>query len=232
MSPMLLLAAGASGAMLERAASQPMSMMVLLVALSAIPFAALMVTSFSKMVVVFSLLRSAIGAQQAPPTSVLTGLAAVLSLHVMAPVIERTIEATETVTIQMDSPGSLLSTSARVAEPIRAFLLQHAGANERQQLAAWARELRQGQRTKELRDDEMSILAPAFVLTELKEAFRLGFVIFLPFLVLDMVVANVLLALGMQTLSPTQVSLPFKILLFVAVDGWLLIARGLTLGYA
>ena len=82
-----------------------------------------------------------------------------------------------------------------------------------------------------MRETELFIVIPAFVITELKEAFQIGFLIFLPFLVLDMVVANVLLALGMQTLSPSQVSLPFKILLFVSVDGWSLLARGLILGY-
>src|SRR5690606_10764205 len=120
--------------------------------------------------------------------------------------------------------------SARVLEPLRLFLRRDGRGTARLHSQELAQELRGGEGP--LPDAEaLSIVVPAFVVTELGEAFQLGFLIFLPFLVLDMVVANILLALGMQTLSPSQVSLPFKLLLFVAVDGWELLARGLVLGY-
>ncbi len=122
----------------------------------------------------------------------------------------------------------MLRVLSSAAGPLQAFLLEHGSPELRAELAALSRELRGGAQVSET---DLAVLAPAFVLTELKQAFQIGFLVFLPFLVVDMVVANVLLALGMQSLSPSQVSLPFKVLLFVAVDGWALLARSLLQGY-
>lgn len=212
-------------------AGSPLAMMSLLAVMSLLPFAVLMLTSFSKIAVVLSLARSALGTQQAPPTIVLTGLAAVLSAHIMAPVMERMHEAGTIAYQEVESGAQLLSVAERATEPLRAFLVKHGGAEERARFVDLARELRPPEEADQVHEQSLFIIIPAFVITELKEAFQIGFLIFLPFLVLDMVIANVLLALGMQTLSPSQVSLPFKILLFVAVDGWALLARGLILGY-
>jgi len=206
-------------------------MMVLLAVMALVPFAILMLTSFSKIVVVLSIARSALGTQQAPPTMVLTGLAAVLSAHIMAPVVERMMEKGRDVYSETATTKEMLSAAALVAEPMREFLIKHGSPEERARFADMARELRPDSDSKLVTEEDLTVIVPAFVLTELKEAFIIGFLIFLPFLVLDMLVANVLLALGMQTLSPSQVSLPFKILLFVAVDGWALLSRGLILGY-
>ena len=127
------------------------------------------------------------------------------------------------------APGpEMLRVARSAAEPLRAFLVEHGSPELRAEFAALSRELRGG---AEVSESDLSVVAPAFVLSELKQAFQIGFLIFLPFLVVDMVVANVLLALGMQSLSPSQVSLPFKVLLFVAVDGWSLLARSLVQGY-
>lgn len=212
-------------------AHRPVAMMGVLVLLSLLPFAAVMLTSFSKIAVVLSLARAAMGTQQAPPTIVLTGLAAVLTGHIMAPVIEAMWDAGQVAYAEAGSGAEVLSSAARVAEPLRDFLLRHGGEQERAQFAEMARELRGDDPAHPVSESDLWVILPAFVITELKEAFQIGFLVFLPFLVLDMVIANILLALGMQTLSPSQVSLPFKILLFVAVDGWALLARGLILGY-
>ncbi|MBS1150398.1 MAG: type secretion system protein [Myxococcaceae bacterium] len=212
-------------------ASSPLPMMGLLAAMALIPFAIVMLTSFSKIVVVLSIARSALGTQQAPPTMVLTGLAAVLSAHIMAPVMERMFESGKDAYSETASTKELLSAASSVAQPMRDFLIKHGSAEERARFTDLARELRPESEAKLVSEEDLTVIIPAFVLTELKEAFIIGFLIFLPFLVLDMLVANVLLALGMQTLSPSQVSLPFKILLFVAVDGWALLSRGLILGY-
>jgi len=212
-------------------AGNPLAMMAMLAVMSLLPFAVLMLTSFSKIAVVLSLARSAMGTQQAPPTIVLTGLAAVLSAHIMSPVMERMYDAGQRVYPQMESGAQILSGVTEVAAPLRAFLVKHGSAEERALFVDLARELRPPEELEQVQDSDLFVVIPAFVITELKEAFQIGFLIFLPFLVLDMVIANVLLALGMQTLSPSQVSLPFKILLFVAVDGWSLLARGLILGY-
>ncbi|AEI69024.1 type III secretion system export apparatus subunit SctR [Corallococcus macrosporus] len=214
-------------------AGSPLSMMGMLAVMSLLPFAVLMLTSFSKIAVVLSLARSAMGTQQAPPTIVLTGLAAVLTGHIMAPVMERMYEAGQVAYTQVasGSGAEMLSAASRVSEPLRAFLVKHGSPEERARFVDLARELRPVEELESVRETDLFVVIPAFVITELKEAFQIGFLVFLPFLVLDMVIANVLLALGMQTLSPSQVSLPFKILLFVAVDGWSLLARGLILGY-
>jgi type III secretion protein R len=212
-------------------ASSPLPMMGLLALMALVPFAVVMLTSFSKMAVVLSLVRSALGTQQAPPTIVLTGLAAVLSAHVMAPVFEQ-IYVSAKATYELHPTGDQLVDSAGpTLQPLKDFLEKHGGEEERARFLDMARELRPVDQASLVSDHDLTVIIPAFVITELKEAFTIGFLVFLPFLVLDMLIANVLLALGMQTLSPSQVSLPFKVLLFVAVDGWSLLARGLILGY-
>lgn len=210
--------------------AHPVSMMALLAGMALLPFAVMMLTSFSKISVVLSIARTAMGTQQAPPTVVLTGLAAVLTAHIMTPVMEQMFQRGQAVG-QVETGAQMVSAATEVAEPLRQFLVKHGDAEERTRFVELARELRPAAEANLVTEQDLSVIVPAFVITELKEAFQIGFLIFLPFLVLDMVIANVLLALGMQSLSPSQVSLPFKILLFVAVDGWGLLAQGLVLGY-
>jgi type III secretion protein R len=212
-------------------ASNQLQMMGLLAVMSIVPFAIMMLTSFSKIVVVLSIVRSALGTQQAPPTMVLTGLAAVLSATVMTPTFEKMYAQGREGWVEGADSSALMSQAATVLQPLKDFLVKHGSAEERARFVDMARELRPAEETNAVNEGDLSVIVPAFVITELKEAFIIGFLIFLPFLVLDMLIANVLLALGMQTLSPSQVSLPFKILLFVAVDGWALLSRGLILGY-
>jgi len=208
--------------------TNPVVLLLLLAGMSLVPFLLVMFTSFTKMSVVLSLTRSALGTQQAPPTVVLTGLAAVLSLVVMGPVAEAMLSRVQAQPLPTVPGPEMLRVVAGAAEPLRAFLLEHGSPDLRAEFASLSRELRGGSGVSET---DLAVIAPAFVLSELKQAFQIGFLVFLPFLVVDMVVANILLALGMQTLSPSQVSLPFKLLLFVAVDGWGLLARNLLLGY-
>jgi type III secretion protein R len=212
-------------------ASNQLQMMGLLALMALVPFAIVMLTSFSKIAVVLSIVRSALGTQQAPPTMVLTGLAAVLSAHIMSPTVERMWNEGRSTYERSSTSAQMLSGAGAVWAPLRDFLVKHGSAEERARFVDMARELRPEDEASLVTDADVAVLVPAFVITELKEAFIIGFLIFLPFLVLDMLIANVLLALGMQTLSPSQVSLPFKILLFVAVDGWSLLSRGLILGY-
>lgn len=212
-------------------ASNQVQMMGLLAAMAIVPFAIMMLTSFSKIVVVLSMVRSALGTQQAPPTMVITGLAAVLSATVMTPTVEKMWGAGRDGWVENADTASMVSQAAAVAQPLKDFLVKHGSPEERARFVDLARELRPADESALVSDADLSVIVPAFVITELKEAFIIGFLLFLPFLVLDMLIANVLLALGMQTLSPSQVSLPFKILLFVAVDGWGLLSRGLILGY-
>ncbi len=212
-------------------ASNQLQMMGLLALMAIVPFAIMMLTSFSKIVVVLSMVRSALGTQQAPPTMVITGLAAVLSATVMAPTCEKMWAQGRSGWVEGADTTSMLSQAAAVLQPLKDFLVKHGSAEERARFVDMARELRAEGEAAAVTEEDLSVIVPAFVITELKEAFIIGFLVFLPFLVLDMLIANVLLALGMQTLSPSQVSLPFKILLFVAVDGWSLLSQGLILGY-
>jgi type III secretion protein R len=221
-------------------ADRPIVMVALLAALSLLPFVLVMMTSFVKIAVVLSILRNAIGSPQVPPTMVVTGLAFVLSIFVMAPVGSQ-VHAEVSAVLDRGAGASLTSPQAadaivgaalRAREPVRGFLARHAHARERAMFADLARRMRPPAEREQVKDDDLLVLTPAFVTSELKEAFAIGFLLFIPFLVIDILVANVLLSLGMHMLSPTTISLPFKLLLFVLVDGWTLLTRGLVLGYA
>jgi type III secretion protein R len=223
----------------DQPVSKPILILFALVAMALVPILMVMVTSFVKIAVVLSLIRSAMGTQQIPPNQVVTGLAMILTLYIMIPVGIETYQATEGV-IQTTSNQGMFSQATvgllqeglnKGKEPMRKFLLKHAHEKDRLLFYNLAKKMRKPEDRDSVQPEDFQIIIPAFVVSELSEAFQIGFVIFLPFLVIDMVVANVLLSLGMFQLSPVTVSLPFKLLLFVLVDGWYLITRGLILGY-
>lgn len=211
-------------------ADRPAELIVLLGALALAPVVLVSLTSFLKMSVVLSIARSALGAPQVPPNSAVTGLALLLSLVVMAPVVEDAAAAARTAPPER-GVASALDAAQRAAEPLRAFLARHARPDDRAAFLDLARRMRPASDATAA-DTDFAVLAPAFVVSELRRAFTIGFLVFVPFLVVDLLVSNVLLALGLTQLSPTSVALPFKLLLFVAVDGWRLLARGLVLSYA
>jgi type III secretion protein R len=219
--------------------SRPLVLLVALAALSMVPFIIVMFTAFVKIVVVLAMIRTALGTQQIPPNQVITGMALILTIYVMMPVgleIEREVRP-----VIVSKTGKPLVSNASVdlmvkavekgREPLRKFLVRHCHDPERKMFFDMGRKMRIPEDREKLTHEDFSIIIPAFILSELKEAFQIGFMIFLPFLVIDMVVANILLSLGMFQLSPITVSLPFKILLFVLVDGWFVIVRGLMIGY-
>jgi type III secretion protein R len=220
-------------------ASRPLVLIVAMAALSLIPFALLMVTSFVRISVVLSILRSAIGTPSMPPTQVLTGLSLVLTLAVMAPTGERMVAALGPVMAlgrgadltSAETVSVLVTAADRGKEPLRDFMLKYTGLGDRASFFAVAQKLRTPAERVAMSDRDFAVLVPAFVSSELRRAFQIGFLLFIPFLVVDMVVANLLLALGMHMLSPTTVSLPFKLLLFVLADGWQLVIRGLLESY-
>jgi type III secretion protein R len=239
--PALVLLAPATAAAAERAsfADRPVGMMLVLAALALLPFVLIMCTSFLKIIVVLSIVRNALGTPQIPPTQVLTGLAIILTAYVMAPtgaaiykeigpVLDQGRGAELTSAASVDA---MLGAADRAKEPARAFLLKHSHERDRATFLQLARRMRPPEDRAAVGDRDLLVLAPAFVVSELSEAFQIGFLLFIPFLVVDMLVANLLLALGMQMLSPNTVSLPFKLLLFVLVDGWRLLTRGLVMGY-
>jgi type III secretion protein R len=212
---------------------KPALLLLLLGAVSLLPFAFMILTAFVKISTVLQIVRGAIGAQNVPSSTVVMALSAVLTLVAMAPVGSRIAErAGPLLTEKTTDTSALVSglTSA-VREPLGGFLRANAAERERTRFFELARRTRPEAERDQVGRDDLVVVIPAFVVTELAEAFALGFAIYLPFLVIDLVVANVLLALGMQMMNPTQVSLPFKLLLFVAVDGWGLLAQALVTGY-
>lgn len=220
-------------------ASHPLVLILAMAALSLIPFALLMVTSFVRISVVLSILRSAIGTPSVPPTQVLTGLALILTIAVMAPTGERIYAAVAPV-MGMAAGADLASGETIAAleaavdrgkEPLRDFVLKQTSAGDRASFYALALKMRPAAQRAGVSDRDFAVIVPAFITSELRRAFQIGFLLFIPFLVVDMVVANLLLALGMHMLSPTTVSLPFKLLLFVLADGWQLVIRGLLESY-
>jgi type III secretion protein R len=208
---------------------QPLTLVVGLGLLGLLPFAFMTLTSFVKISTVLHIARSAIGAQSIPTTTVIMALSTALTLLVMAPV-GAAISAELEPALQLGAPTveALPELWSAVAEPLRSFLSNNASAAETQRFLALARDTAPDAAAAAT---DFAVVIPAFIVTELGEAFALGFAIFLPFLVIDMIVGNVLLALGMQMMSPTQVSLPFKLLLFVMADGWGLLAQSLVTGY-
>jgi type III secretion protein R len=214
----------------------PAFILALVIGLALAPFVAVMVTSFTKIIVVLSLLRSALGLQQTPPNVVLNGLAIILSFYVMNPVVIQITEAMNksggaAQAAQSSDVNKLLNFVDVAKEPIREFLIKYTTPRERAFFLRTARSaLPEGKRAT-LTDKDFVVLVPAFTVSELTAAFQIGFLIFLPFLIVDMVVSNVLMAMGMMMLSPTTISLPFKLLLFVLLDGWARLVHGLVQTY-
>ncbi|MXG87966.1 flagellar type III secretion system pore protein FliP [Nocardioides flavescens] len=205
--------------------SNSVVLLLTLTLLSLLPAIVLTCTSFAKILVVLGLTRNALGLQQTPPNQVLAGLALFLSLFIMGPVLSQINDAG--VQPYLDGEATASQAWDSGIEPLRTFMLANADDDEIELLTNVAdRDLPE---TRE--DTPMSTLVPAFVLSELKDAFIIGFIIFIPFLIIDIVVSGALMALGMMMMPPVMVSLPFKLLLFVLVNGWGLVITALVGSY-
>ncbi|HMN83383.1 MAG TPA: type III secretion system export apparatus subunit SctR [Burkholderiaceae bacterium] len=209
----------------------PSSALLTVVVLSLAPFVAVMVTSFTKLVVVFSLLRNALGLQQVPPNVVMNGLALVMSIYVMYPVGVEMANKLQGVKDIGSNTTAMLKAVDVAKEPLRDFLIKHSRPVERSFFFRTAQRSVSPQVAATLTDRDFLVVIPAFTVSELAVAFEIGFLIFLPFLVIDLVISNVLMAMGMMMLSPTTVSMPFKLLLFVLLDGWVKLTHGLVQTY-
>jgi type III secretion protein R len=209
----------------------PSSALLTVVILALAPFVAVMVTSFTKIVVVLSLLRNALGLQQVPPNVVLNGLALVLSIYVMYPVGTQMSERMQGLKDIGSNTQNMLKAADTAKEPLREFLLKHSHPVERAFFLKTAQKTLTPQQATQLTERDFLVVVPAFTVSELAVAFEIGFLIFLPFLVIDLVISNILMAMGMMMLSPTTVSMPFKLLLFVLIDGWVKLTHGLVLTY-
>lgn len=197
-------------------------LVILLTILSLAPAILLMTTSFTRIVIVLSLLRHALGTQTMPPNQIIVGLSLFLTFFIMAPVFNRVND--EALKPYYEEQISGEQALEKAAAPVKAFMLKQVKEKDLALFVKIARE----KRPAKPEDISLTTLIPAFAISELKTAFQIGFMIYLPFLILDMVVASVLLSMGMMMLPPIMVSLPFKLLLFVLVDGWYLIVGSLV----
>ncbi|MGX4586541.1 flagellar type III secretion system pore protein FliP [Paenibacillus chitinolyticus] len=211
---------GASGA------SSTISVILLLTVLSLAPSFLILMTSFTRIVIVLGFVRTSLGTQQMPPNQVLIGLALFLTLFIMAP----TLGQINDTAVQPYMKGELNQTQAlqKASVPIKQFMWNHTRPKDLKLFLDYTK----AEAPKGVEDTPLTALVPAYAISELKTAFQMGFMIFIPFLVIDMVIASTLMAMGMMMLPPVMISLPFKILLFILVDGWYLVVKSLLLSYS
>jgi len=202
-----------------------LKIVILLTILSLAPSILIMMTSFTRIIIILSFLRNALGTQQMPPNQILTGLALFLTLFIMAPTFATINE--QAFTPYMENQISQTEALERAKEPIKDFML--AQMRGEQELALFMN--LSDVQAESPEDLPLTIIIPAFILNELKIAFQMGFIIYIPFLVIDMIVASTLMSMGMMMLPPVTISLPFKILLFVLVDGWGLVVQTMVTGF-
>lgn len=186
------------------------------------PSIAIMTTSFTRIVIVFSFLRNALGLQQSPPNVVLVSLALFLSIFIMGPTIDTAYE--NGIKPLIEEKINEEQAFTKITEPLKTFMLKQTRENEIKKFI----ELSKAKNIKNISDIPLKALIPAFMISEIKKAFEMGFLIFLPFLVIDMIVSSILMAMGMMMLPPVMISLPFKIIFFVLIDGWSLLSESLV----
>ena len=209
----------------------PIVLAVFLGALSLLPMLLIVCTAFLKIVIVLMITRNAIGVQQVPPSMAINGIALAATLFIMAPVGYEIAEGLKTAPLDTSNVHVLLQTGSEAIKPLRAFMLRNVDADVLTHLLENTARLWPAQMAAEVQRDDLILLVPAFVLSQLQAGFEIGFLIYIPFIVIDLIVSNLLLALGMQMVSPMTISLPLKLLLFVLVSGWSRLLDSLFLSY-
>ncbi|MDR3205190.1 MAG: type III secretion system export apparatus subunit SctR [Deltaproteobacteria bacterium] len=212
----------------------PIYFIILIAIMGLLPFFLMMVTSYVKIVVVTSLVRNALGVQQIPPAMVLNGLAIILSIFVMAPVGHQTWALAKTVDLPAAhvEPRHLSEAIETLSPPLKSFLMKNTERYVLTTLIESAKRIWPESLRSMANNESFLMLIPAFAISELTEAFKVGFLLYLPFIVIDLIISNILLAMGMMMVSPMTISLPFKLLLFVTLEGWLKVCQGLLFSYA
>ena len=231
--------------------TDPFALIVLFVGLSLLPFVAMIATSYLNIGIVMSLIRNALGIQSIPPNMVINALAMILTFYIMAPVFSESWDIAKMEMASRTPPaaasGGQVGTAPQgtvgpyapdpavlsaASEPFRTWLSNHTPEKQRAFFVRTAEQLwaKDGE-PAEIDHESLYILVPSFCVGELTKAFQIGFLVYLPFIAIDIIVSNILLAMGMMMVSPVTISLPFKLLLFVMVDGWTLLVQGLIRGY-
>jgi type III secretion protein R len=210
----------------------PVSLAVALALLALVPTLVVVTTSFLKIVVVMSLLRNALGIQQIPPNMALYGLALILSAYIMAPIGQHAFQQLAADPAAIRSATDLIDGARKAGEPLRNFMLKNSRPAHRDFFVQSAKRLWGPDLASTVGPNDFIVVMPSFLISELNQAFQMGFLIYLPFVIIDLVVSNILLALGMMMVSPVTISLPLKLFLFVMVDGWTRLIKALVLTYA
>ena len=212
--------------------------MAVLAGLSVLPFAIMLLTSFMKMIVVLSLLRNALGVQQSPPNQVLNGIALLLTVYVMFPTglamynsAKEEIDKSPKSIFSPETPIYLINVVDKAKEPLREFLQKNCITKHQKSFYNLAYKVFPKPYNESLKQNDFIILIPSYITSQLKGAFEIGVLIYLPFFVIDLVVSNILLAMGMMMLSPLTIALPIKLLLLVMLDGWTILVQGLVLTF-
>lgn len=212
--------------------------LAILAGLALLPFAIMLLTSFMKIVVVLSLLRNALGVQQTPPNQVLNGIALLITLYVMFPTglamynaAEGVIKTSPTTILSDQSALFVVNVVDKAKEPLREFLQRNTSQKHMNSFYNLGYRIFPEPFKSQLKNNDFIILIPSFVTSQLKTAFEIGVLIYLPFFVIDLVVSNILLAMGMMMLSPLTIALPIKLLLLVMVDGWTVLVQGLAMSF-
>ena len=208
-----------------------LSLIIVVMMLGFLPFVAVAVTAFAKITVVLLIVRNALGVQQTPPNMVIYGIALVLTVYIAAPLAAQLQTVLMDPSLNYETLDDWLLVFEQGVEPIREFLLRHARVDDRAffmeaTASVWGPEL-----AKNVDSESMAVPVPAFLVSELTRAFEIGFLLYLPFLAIDLIVSAILMSLGMMMVSPTMIAIPFKLFLFVAVDGWSRLVQGLVLSY-
>ena len=218
--------------------TDPFSLIAVLIGMSLLPFLAMVATSYLKIVVVISLIRNALGIQSIPPNMVVNALAMILTFYIMAPCVGKAWNTfNEAKTENQPEFKARTELMLEAAEPFREFLADHTDSKQVSFFVStaerlWATKDENGELVPAKVDPRgYCILLPAFCVSELTKAFQIGFLVYLPFIAIDIIISNILLAMGMMMVSPVTISLPFKLLLFVMVNGWTLLIQGLIKGY-
>lgn len=210
----------------------PITLAVVLALMALLPTLVVVTTSFLKISIVMMLVRNALGVQQIPPNIALYGLSLILTAYIMAPIGHKIYEGTVQQPLALKSVDSLVAGIRKGGEPLRGFMERNSKPEQRDFFVRTAQKMWGPELSADVKPTDFLVLMPAFLVSELTSAFQIGFLLFLPFIVIDLIISNILLAMGMMMVSPVTISLPLKLFLFVAVDGWSRLIHGLILTYA
>ena len=220
------------GSVLPAASPNLLGILVAIAALGVLAFVAVTMTSFVKLSVILFLVRNALGIQQTPPNLVLYGIALLLTGYIMAPVATRVADGLTAPDQHYQTFDDFKQAATRASVPMKQFMLRFTSPGEREFFQNATAKVWHDPQTLTVSADDMIVVMPSFMLSELRRAFEAGFLLYLPFIAVDLIVTAVLLAMGMSSVSPTTISVPFKLFLFVAIEGWTRLIHGFVLGYA